>query len=72
MTTSIDPLFGATDLVGIASGWFDGGKPDDGDLIGQLPTADRLPDGYVEADRADDLDEFEDDSDAVARIELAA
>lgn len=69
-----DPLFGATDLVEIAADWFDGDKPDRGDLIDQLPTVDQLPDGYVEGDRAENLDEFEDadEEDASARFDLAA
>jgi hypothetical protein len=46
-------------LVGFATDWFDGGMPDDGDLIDRLPTIDDLPAGYAETERAEGLDEIE-------------
>jgi hypothetical protein len=46
-------------LVEFGTDWFDGGMPDDGDLIDRLPTVDDLPAGYAETERAEGLDEIE-------------
>ena len=50
---------GLADLVGIGDAWFNGDKPDGGNLIDQLPAVDHLPDGYTEVDRYENLDDFE-------------
>ena len=57
-----DPLLGLVALTEIGDDWFGGDKPDDGELIDQLPTVDQLPDGYSEDERSESLDEIEDDS----------
>ena len=49
---------GLADLVGIAGAWSRSDRPDGGDLIDQLPTADQLPDGYGESGRYENLDDF--------------
>lgn len=55
----IDALAAVNGLASVAGDWFGGDRPDDGELIDRLPTAEVLGDGYTEADRAESLEEIE-------------
>jgi hypothetical protein len=55
----VDARAGIDALLEIAPDWFGGDRPDDGDLVEQLPGLDQLPDGYEETARAEGLEEIE-------------